>query len=326
MAIKFTNNATSTLASSINNSVTSLSVAGGQGGLFPTLSGADIFYATISNAGGSVEIVKVTARSTDTFTVVRGQDSTSALSWNAGDKIELRATAAGLTAMAQTANNLSDLASASTSRTNLGLGTIATQASNAVSITGGSITGITDLAVADGGTGASDAATARTNLGLVAIASSGSASDLSAGTVPTARLGSGTANSTTYLRGDQTWATVSGGVTSASAGNGIAVSASTGAVTFSLAVPSTGSVGSYVSAVSIPASGGGVYNFNMTFGSNYAAGSGGNQIQAGHYYKDTCGGVYSTATNALSGTWKWLGATLNQNQTQSVHAVAIRVA
>jgi hypothetical protein len=36
------------------------------------------------------------------------------------------------------------------------------------------------------------------------------------------------------LRGDNTWATVSGGVTSLAAGNGIAVSASTGAVTVSL--------------------------------------------------------------------------------------------
>lgn len=40
-------------------------------------------------------------------------------------------------------------------RTNLGLGSIATQDSDSVSITGGSITGITDLTVADGGTGRS---------------------------------------------------------------------------------------------------------------------------------------------------------------------------
>lgn len=51
-------------------------------------------------------------------------------------------------------------------RDNLGLGTISTQAANSVAITGGSITGITDLAIADGGTGASTASAARSNLGL----------------------------------------------------------------------------------------------------------------------------------------------------------------
>ena len=74
MTIKFTNNATTTLASGINSSATSLTVATGAGALFPSLSGSDVFYVTLANLAGSVEIVKVTARSTDTFTIVRAQD------------------------------------------------------------------------------------------------------------------------------------------------------------------------------------------------------------------------------------------------------------
>lgn len=48
----------------------------------------------------------------------------------------------------------------------LKVGTMGVQNSNSVSVTGGSITGITDLLVADGGTGASNAAGARTNLAI----------------------------------------------------------------------------------------------------------------------------------------------------------------
>lgn len=50
---------------------------------------------------------------------------------------------------------LLDDADAAAQRTTLGLGTIATQAANSVTITGGSVTGITDITAADGGTGRS---------------------------------------------------------------------------------------------------------------------------------------------------------------------------
>ena len=88
----FTNNAATTLASGILIGATSLTVAAGTGAEFPTLTGSEYFYCTLANNTGSIEIIKVTARSTDTFTIVRGQDGTSAAAWSAGDKVELRLT------------------------------------------------------------------------------------------------------------------------------------------------------------------------------------------------------------------------------------------
>ena len=92
MAILVANNATSYLAGTLTAVDTSLTVSSGTGTLFPTISGSDVFYVTLTNTSNQNEIVKVTAKSTDTFTIVRAQDGTSALPFAIGDKVELRVT------------------------------------------------------------------------------------------------------------------------------------------------------------------------------------------------------------------------------------------
>ena len=82
---------------------------------------------------------------------------------NAGVIEEIICTAAG--------RALLDDLSAAAQRTTLGLGTIATLNADGstltnLTVTSGTITGITDITVADGGTGASNAAAARVNLGV----------------------------------------------------------------------------------------------------------------------------------------------------------------
>ena len=95
MPIKFSNNANTTLASGITAAATSLSVAAGTGAKFPTLAAGDYFFATLVSAANpsNFEIVKVTARSTDTFTITRAQEGTAALAFVAGDTVQLRFTA-----------------------------------------------------------------------------------------------------------------------------------------------------------------------------------------------------------------------------------------
>jgi len=98
MAVKFANNAYSTLAASITSGATSVTLTTGEGARFPTLTGADYFYATLIDSSNNLEIVKVTARSTDVLTIVRGSESTTARAYASGDRLEQRITAAGLDA------------------------------------------------------------------------------------------------------------------------------------------------------------------------------------------------------------------------------------
>ncbi len=100
----------------------------------------------------------------------------------------------------------------------------ATAATSATNVTG-------TVAIANGGTGATTASGARTNLGLGTLA---------------VMSPSGTADATTYLRGDGTWTAIAAGggtITAVNAGTGITGGGSSGAVTVSLAT--AGTAGTY---------------------------------------------------------------------------------
>jgi hypothetical protein len=93
----YTNNAATYLAFGITNTATTMQVSANAGSLFPSPSGGDYFYISlISLSGPIIEIVQCTQRVGDVFTIVRGQEGTSAQYWNTGDNVQLRITAAGM--------------------------------------------------------------------------------------------------------------------------------------------------------------------------------------------------------------------------------------
>ena len=89
MSLKFSNFGKATIASAPSGTTgLSFSVAAGTGLLFPALGAGDYFYGIFKDASGNREIVKVTARSTDSMTIAvggRGLDGTTARTWAAGD-------------------------------------------------------------------------------------------------------------------------------------------------------------------------------------------------------------------------------------------------
>jgi hypothetical protein len=177
------------------------------------------------------------------------------------------------------------------------LGTMSTQNANAVAITGGTVSGVTisslaaDLSVADGGTGASTLAANSVLLGngtsaLQTVAPSTTGNFLRS-------------NGTTWV--SQTFIPV----TSVATGNGLQGGPITSTGTLSIAAPAFNTVGSYVMGGT---SVGGGNLVDLASGSNYAAGTGTNQIISFAHTGDVTTGGAITATNNLSGTWKYMGA------------------
>lgn len=177
MSLMFANNASATLATTLEIADTALIVNSAEGGMFPSPSDGNTFLLTIQDQSGQLEVVECTARSSDILTVTRAQEGTSAKEFAAGAVVEMRVTAGMLdtflqpedlddyetTAAAeakylQESLNLSDLDSVATARTNLGLGTAAVEADTKYAHRANNLS---DLA---------SAATARDNLGLGDVA------------------------------------------------------------------------------------------------------------------------------------------------------------
>ena len=91
----FSNNASTTLAADLSAVATSMTVTASTG--FAALTSPQFEFVTVDD-GIAREIIKVTARSGNTWTIERAQEGTTAALWDAGVSVEARLTAGTLTA------------------------------------------------------------------------------------------------------------------------------------------------------------------------------------------------------------------------------------
>jgi lysophospholipase L1-like esterase len=110
MPVILKNNVDSALAQAVNASDPAIVVATGTGVRFPALAAGEYFYVTLVSAQGTREIVKVTSKSGDTLGIVRAQEGTTANSFAAGSRVEMRVTAASITDLVDEHDQASEIA------------------------------------------------------------------------------------------------------------------------------------------------------------------------------------------------------------------------
>jgi hypothetical protein len=111
-----------------------------------------------------------------------------------------------------------------------------------------------------------------------------------------------------------------GTVSSVATGNGLSGGTITTTGTLTIAAPSSNSIGSYIAAYTQCGGGG-----SFSYGTNYAIGTGNNQIQWIAGSGGSIGGA--GGTTGISGTWRWMGRSASGGCCgTSLSMLAVRVA
>jgi hypothetical protein len=184
--------------------------------------GANIVTATFSGNGATLSAINASNISSGTIANAR----TTAASANGASTIVQRDSGGNFAAATVTAAVIGDLSGGSSiNASNVSSGTIANARTTAATANGAS----TIVLRGASGEFSAGAITGDSFSGNGSAITAINASSISSGTVATARLGSGTANASTFLRGDQTYATVTspndGTLTMSTSGTGISGSA-----------------------------------------------------------------------------------------------------